>query len=111
MPKHTGDDANHLTDRVVVPHPPGFATPFSRIPTFPITKLATSSQNAMPPEWHAGRRGNITFDNTFGRKDRYAMLSPVLLERLRAWWHVPRAQGKMLGKRGNGGKRRAYAPK
>jgi integrase/recombinase XerD len=21
-----------------------------------------------------------------GRKDRYAMLSPVLLERLRAWW-------------------------
>jgi site-specific recombinase XerD len=31
-----------------------------------------------------------------GRKDRYAMLSPVLLERLRAWWRVARAQGKML---------------
>ena len=31
-----------------------------------------------------------------GRKDRYAMLSPVLLERLRAWWLVARAQGKML---------------
>ena len=31
-----------------------------------------------------------------GRKDRYAMLSPVLLERLRAWWRVGRAQGKML---------------
>lgn len=31
-----------------------------------------------------------------GRRDRYAMLSPVLLERLRVWWHVARAQGKML---------------
>ena len=31
-----------------------------------------------------------------GRKDRYAMLSPVLLERLRAWWRVGRAQGKIL---------------
>ncbi len=31
-----------------------------------------------------------------GRKDRYAMLPPVLLERLRVWWRVARAQGKML---------------
>jgi integrase/recombinase XerD len=31
-----------------------------------------------------------------GRKDRYAMLSPVLLERLRAWWRYAHAQGKML---------------
>lgn len=31
-----------------------------------------------------------------GQKDRYAMLSPVLLERLRVWWKVARAQGKML---------------
>jgi site-specific recombinase XerD len=31
-----------------------------------------------------------------GRKDRYAMLSPVLLERLRAWWRVGHAQGKLL---------------
>lgn len=31
-----------------------------------------------------------------GRKDRYAMLSPLLLERLRTWWRVARAQGKML---------------
>ena len=31
-----------------------------------------------------------------GRKDRYAMLSPVLLERLRAWWRYANAQGKML---------------
>lgn len=31
-----------------------------------------------------------------GSKDRYAMLSPVLLERLRAWWKFARAQGRML---------------
>jgi len=31
-----------------------------------------------------------------GRKDRHAMLSPVLLERLRAWWRVGHAQGRML---------------
>ena len=31
-----------------------------------------------------------------GAKDRYAMLSPVLLQRLRTWWRVARAQGKML---------------
>jgi site-specific recombinase XerD len=29
-------------------------------------------------------------------KDRYAMLPPLLLERLRTWWRVARAQGKML---------------
>ena len=31
-----------------------------------------------------------------GRKDRYAMLSPVLLEILRAWWHEAHARGLML---------------
>jgi integrase/recombinase XerD len=31
-----------------------------------------------------------------GSKDRYAMLSPVLLERLRYWWRTARAEGKML---------------
>ena len=31
-----------------------------------------------------------------GHKDRYAMLSPVLLDRLRVWWRVARAQGRML---------------
>jgi len=31
-----------------------------------------------------------------GAKDRYAMLSPVVLQRLRAWWRVGHAQGKML---------------
>ena len=31
-----------------------------------------------------------------GHKDRYAMLSPVLLERLRAWWRAAHAKGKIL---------------
>jgi site-specific recombinase XerD len=31
-----------------------------------------------------------------GRRDRYAMLSPSLLELLRAWWRHGHAQGKML---------------
>lgn len=31
-----------------------------------------------------------------GRKDRFAVLSPVLLQRLRAWWKLGKAQGKML---------------
>lgn len=31
-----------------------------------------------------------------GQKDRYVMVSPVLLERLRVWWHIARARGKML---------------
>jgi integrase/recombinase XerD len=29
-------------------------------------------------------------------KDRYAMLSPVLLELLRKWWRLAHAEGKML---------------
>jgi site-specific recombinase XerD len=31
-----------------------------------------------------------------GRKDRYAMLSPLPLERLRNWWRTAHAQGKIL---------------
>ena len=31
-----------------------------------------------------------------GRKDRYAMLPPILLQRLRVWWRVGHAQGKIL---------------
>jgi integrase/recombinase XerD len=31
-----------------------------------------------------------------GSKDRYAMLSPTLLELLQDWWHEAHAQGKML---------------
>jgi integrase/recombinase XerD len=30
-----------------------------------------------------------------GGKDRYAMLSPLMLDRLRTWWRVARSQGKM----------------
>ena len=41
-------------------------------------------------------RMTLRIEQGKGRKDRYAMLSPVLLERLRAWWRVARAQGKML---------------
>jgi integrase/recombinase XerD len=31
-----------------------------------------------------------------GRKDRYALLSPVLLQTLRTWWRTARQQGTML---------------
>jgi len=31
-----------------------------------------------------------------GRRDRYAMLSPTLLELLRSWWRQAHAEGKML---------------
>jgi len=31
-----------------------------------------------------------------GQKDRYAMLSPLMLERLRTWWRVAKSQGKMF---------------
>ena len=43
-----------------------------------------------------GERKTLRVEQGKGRKDRYAMLSPVLLERLRAWWRVARAQGTML---------------
>jgi integrase/recombinase XerD len=41
-------------------------------------------------------RMTLRIEQGKGRKDRYAMLSPVMLERLRAWWCFGRAQGKML---------------
>jgi integrase/recombinase XerD len=41
-------------------------------------------------------RMTLRIEQGKGGKDRYAMLAPVLLERLRAWWRVARAQGKML---------------
>lgn len=43
------------------------------------------------------QRMTLRVEQGKGRKDRYAMLSPVLLERLRVWWRVARAQGKMPG--------------
>ncbi|WP_069269107.1 tyrosine-type recombinase/integrase [Paraburkholderia nodosa] len=42
------------------------------------------------------QRMTLRIEQGKGRKDRYAMFSPVLLERLRLWWRVARAQGSML---------------
>lgn len=42
------------------------------------------------------KRMTLRVEQGKGRKDRYAMLPPVLLERLRAWWRQAHAQGKML---------------
>jgi integrase len=39
-------------------------------------------------------RMTLRIEQGKGRRDRYAMLSPVLLERLRAWWRVARAQAR-----------------
>ena len=41
-------------------------------------------------------RMTLRIEQGKGHKDRYAMLSPVLLEHLRAWWRVAHAKGKML---------------
>jgi hypothetical protein len=53
----------------------------ARIHSFPVLSAARYGQRRIHPK---------------GRRGRYAMLSPVLLERLRAWWRVAHAQGKML---------------
>ncbi len=42
------------------------------------------------------QRMTLRVEQGKGQKDRYALLTPVLLERLRVWWRVARAQGKML---------------
>jgi len=42
------------------------------------------------------KRMTLRVEQGKGRKDRYAMLPPVLLERLRAWWRLAHSQGKML---------------
>ena len=43
-----------------------------------------------------GERMTLRVEQGKGRKDRYAMLSPVLLQRLRSWWRIAHAQGKIL---------------
>ena len=42
------------------------------------------------------QRMTLRIEQGKGSKDRYAMLSPVLLRQLRLWWRAARAQGKML---------------
>ena len=42
------------------------------------------------------QRMTLRVEQGKGAKDRYAMLSPVLLQRLRTWWRVGHAQGRML---------------
>ena len=42
------------------------------------------------------KRMVIRVEQGKGRKDRYALLSPTLLEVLRAWWCEGNARGKML---------------
>ncbi len=42
------------------------------------------------------KRMTLRVEQGKGSKDRYAMLPPLLLERLRAWWRLANAQGKML---------------
>lgn len=42
------------------------------------------------------QRMTLRVEQGKGGKDRYAMLPPILLERLRAWWRVGHAQGKIL---------------
>jgi site-specific recombinase XerD len=42
------------------------------------------------------QRMTLRVEQGKGAKDRYAMLSPLLLQRLRTWWRVGHAQGKIL---------------
>jgi len=42
------------------------------------------------------QRMTLRVEQGKGRKDRYAMLSPALLERLRMWWRAAHAKGKIL---------------
>jgi len=42
------------------------------------------------------QRMTLRIEQGKGSKDRYAMLSPVLLECLRTWWRTARAEGRML---------------
>ena len=42
------------------------------------------------------QRMTLRVEQGKGAKDRYAMLSPLLLQRLRTWWRLGHAQGKIL---------------
>ena len=43
-----------------------------------------------------GERKSLRIEQGKGRRDRYAMLSDRLIERLRAWWSFANARGVML---------------
>lgn len=60
------------------------------------TGLRASEVSALKVGDIDSQRMTLRIERGKGDKDRYAMLSPVLLERLRTWWKVARAQGKML---------------
>lgn len=60
------------------------------------TGLRASEVSALKVGDVDSERMTLRVEQGKGRKDRYAMLSPVLLDRLRVWWKVARAQGKML---------------
>jgi len=38
----------------------------------------------------------IAYEQVKGRRDRYAMLSPLMLERLRAWWRYAKGQNQVV---------------
>jgi len=38
----------------------------------------------------------LRIEQAKGRKDRYAMLSPLMLERLRAWWRYAKSQDQVI---------------
>ena len=42
------------------------------------------------------KRNVLRVEQGKGRKDRYALLPPILLTRLRSWWRYARAEGKVL---------------
>ena len=50
----------------------------------------------LAPARLVGERKTLSVEQGKGRKDRYGMLSPELLERLRTWWRVAHARGKLL---------------
>ncbi|MDR5777516.1 MULTISPECIES: tyrosine-type recombinase/integrase [unclassified Caballeronia] len=60
------------------------------------TGLSASEVTALKVGDIDSERMTLRVEQGKGQKDRYAMLSPILLERLRVWWRVARAQGKML---------------
>lgn len=43
-----------------------------------------------------GQRMTLRVEQGKGRKDRYALLSPVLLGTLRSWWRLAQQQGRIL---------------